>query len=175
MNYPAFNTSLQTSSSRNSVLHSLFNSTSDLFIHHIHCYHITCDSRPNTWMKSKILSCVQTSTWQQQLYHIAHFLPLSLHTSSNRFASQQLSPCSAIAKHPFSGPQPLIVIQWTMPATLPANQWQSRQTSGSTDEKASFQATCSIQCSLQKEYISLDYISEGSNQSATHQERSSNV
>jgi hypothetical protein len=33
----------------------------------------------------------------------------------------------------------------------------------------------SIQCSLQKEHISLDYISEGSKQSVTHQKRSNNV
>jgi hypothetical protein len=62
-----------------------------------------------------------------------------------------------------------------MPATLPANQWHSRQTSRSTDKKASFHATCSIQRSLQKEHISLDYISQGSNQSVTHQKRSNNV
>ena len=157
------------------MLCSLFNSTSDLFIHHIHCYHITYDSCPNTWMKSKILSCVGTSTWQQPLYHTAHLLPLSPHTSSNRFASQQLSPCSDLAKQPFSGPQPSTAIHRTTPATLPANQWKSRQTSGSTDKKDSFQATSSIQCLLQKEYISLDYILEGSNQSMTYQERSSNI
>ena len=157
------------------MLCSLFNSTSDLFIHHIHCYHITCDLCPNTWMKSKILSCMGTSICQQPLYHTAHLLPLSPHTSSNRFASQQLSPRSDLAKQPFSGPQPSTAIHRTTPATLPANQWKSRQTSGSTDKKASFQASSSIQRSLQKEYIPLDYISEGSNQSTTHQERSNNV
>jgi len=157
------------------MLCSLFNSTSHLFIHHIHCYHITCDSCPNTWMKSKILSCVGTSTWQQPLYHTAHLLPLSPHTSSKCFASQQLSPRSNLAKQPFSGPQPSTAIHRTTPATLLANQWKSRQTSESTDKKSSFQTTCSIQHSLQKEYISLDYILEGSNQSMTHQERSNNV
>ena len=125
------------------MLCSLFSSTSHIFIHHSHCYHITCNSCPDTWMKSKILSCVVTSTWQQQLYHTAYLLPLSPHTSSNCFASWQLSPHSALAKRPFSGPRPLIAIHRSTPTTLPANQWHSRQTSRSTDKKTSFQATCS--------------------------------
>jgi len=99
------------------MLRSLFNSTSHMFIHHIHCYYITCNSCPDTWMKSKILSCVGTSTWEKPLYHTAHLLPLSPHTSSNHFASKQISPCSALAKWPFSGPQPSITIHQTMPAT----------------------------------------------------------
>ena len=125
------------------MLCSLFNSTSHIFIHRIHCYHITCNSCPDIWKKSKILSCVGTSTWQQLLYRMAHLLPLSPHTPNNRFASQQLSPCSALAEWPFSGPQPLIAIHRNMPVSVPANQWPSRQTSRSTDKKASFQATCS--------------------------------
>ena len=38
----------------------------------------------------------RTPTRQQPLYHTAHLLPLSLHTSSNCFSSQQLSPCSTL-------------------------------------------------------------------------------
>ena len=110
-----------------------------------------------------------TPTWQQLLYYTAHLLTLSPHISSNYFASQQLSPHSALAKRPFSGPQPSTAIHWTTPTTLLANQWQSSQTSRSTGKKVSFQATANIQRSLQNDYTSLDYISEGSNQSAKHQ------